>query len=84
MTQEHWVDFAEEDAETIVIKIKAKLQEWNDEHRDMPFPMINWLPAYGGVVSEQTPFPSYDQLSYMQEHNIPYYLTGEPISLNRK
>jgi hypothetical protein len=79
-----WSDVYGEDAEEIVIKIKSHLNAWNDENPQSQFPKINWLPNFGGAVSEQTPFPSYAQLSYMMEHNINYFLSGEPVSFQRK
>jgi hypothetical protein len=79
-----WNEIHGEDAEEICVKIKQQLQSWNDENPQMQFPKINWLPTFGGTVTEQTPFPSYAQLAYMQEHNINYYLTGESVSFQRK
>jgi hypothetical protein len=79
-----WSEINGEDAEEICVKIKKQLRPWNDENPEMQFPKINWLPTFGGAVTEQTPFPSYAQLTYMQEHNINYYLSGESVSFHRK
>jgi hypothetical protein len=80
----YWANFIGEDPEEIVINMKAKLQEWNDGHPEMTFPMINWVPDFGGIVNEGTPFPGYAQLSYMQERNMNFYVSGDPVSFNRK
>jgi hypothetical protein len=79
-----WEYFYGEDAEEIVIKIKARLEEYNQEHRDTQYPKINWVPHYGGIVQDQTPFPAYSQMTYMQEHEIPYEVTGEPVTFQRQ
>jgi hypothetical protein len=82
--KEFWADFIGEDPEEVCNNMKAKLHEWNHQNPQSQFPMINWLPDYGGVVSEQTPFPSYRQLAYMQENGIPYTGTGEQVSFRKK
>jgi hypothetical protein len=79
----YWADFIGEDPEEVCNNMKAKLHAWNIANPTMKFPMINWLPDYGGVVSEQTPFPSYRQLAYMQQNGIPYPGTGEQVSFRK-
>jgi hypothetical protein len=80
----YWSEIYGEDAEEICVKIKHQIQSWNAENPQMQFPKINWLPTFGGAVTEQIPFPSYAQLAYMQEHNIRYDLSGEEVSSKRK
>jgi hypothetical protein len=80
----YWAEIHGEDAEEIVVNIKQQIQIWNEENPQMQFPKINWLPTFGGAVTEQTPFPGYAQLPYMQEHNIRYYISGERVSFRQK
>ena len=47
--------------------------KWCNAHNPRSFPYLNWTPQFGGLVQQIQPNP---QIAYMQQHRIPFYMTG--------
>lgn len=47
--------------------------KWCNAHNLRSVPFLNWTPQFGGLVQQNQPNA---QIAYMQEHRIPFYMTG--------
>ena len=65
-------EFCGDSLDEVLRKMRYTLKKYNAEN-GTAFPFVNWLPQHGGLILQNDP---HEQVSFMQEHNIPCVVTG--------